>query len=74
MSKENHNALMKAAEGHMLERFAGGTKKSSVNKTQRWKDVNCIMCHRPMTAPKFENPPFYCYKCDCEAEGVFGSG
>ena len=44
------------------------------NWTNKLKDVTCIMCYRKMTVKGFENPPYYCYKCNDEVEGVFNSG
>jgi len=49
-------------------------KSVDENWTNKLKDVNCIMCHRRMTVKRFENAPYYCYKCDDEAEGVFNNG
>lgn len=65
---------LELAKEHMNERHRGSCKKSNVTKLERNQNVNCIMCHRDMTAPKFEKPPYYCYKCDQEASGVFGNG
>ena len=69
-------SIAELAREHMVLRRAGGTKPSSVGSkaSHYYKNVNCIMCKRPMTTQQTENEPYYCYKCDDEAEGVFGNG
>ena len=41
------------------------------NWTNKRKDVNCIMCRRKMTVKRFEQAPYYCYRCEPEVEAVF---
>ena len=58
------------------EPISGKVNPKSVDRnwTNKLKDVICIMCRRQMTVKLYENPPYYCYKCNDEAEGVFGNG
>ena len=74
MSEEK--SILDLANEHMLKRWAGGAKKSNIkSKSSHYhKSVNCVMCGRKMTTQQTENPPYYCYKCHDEAEGVFGRG
>lgn len=70
----NGMTLSEAVRKNTLERFVGGCKEKSYSHLERKKDVTCVMCHRNMTVPKFENQPYYCYQCHDEAEGVFNTG
>lgn len=74
MSKNTHEEYMNLVRKNQLERFFGGCKakrKENTSRHYRDKEVHCVLCGRKMTAPQIENPPFYCYKCDEEAEAVF---
>jgi hypothetical protein len=64
--------ITELAREHMMERR--GCKISRTASDHHRIDVKCIMCYRPMTTTKEENPPYYCYKCHEDAEGVFGLG
>ncbi len=66
-------SILELAGEHMRARHAGRHKISN-NVKHSTIEVKCVMCYRKMTTTKDENPPFYCYKCHDEAEGVFGRG
>jgi hypothetical protein len=74
MSKKSTSELLKLAGDNQMERFKGRHCVDSSKRNYNRIDVNCIMCGRKMTTTKEENPPYYCYRCDDEAEGVFGLG
>jgi len=67
-------SILELAKEHMNERYRGRYYIDPVKNQMNRKEVNCIMCKRPMTTSKTENPPYFCYRCDDESEGVFGLG
>lgn len=67
-------SIAELAREQMTERAFGGCKISRTGSDHYRMEVNCIMCGRKMTTTKEENPPYYCYRCHDEAEGVFGLG
>lgn len=62
-------SVLELAKEFQVKMYFG---KHHIGKARKYrdKDVTCHMCGRPMTAPEWENTPFYCYKCDEEAESV----
>lgn len=62
--------ITELAKAHQIKCYLGKHSLTKSKHNKRQKEVNCHVCKRPMTAPDFENGPFYCYKCDCEAEAA----
>ena len=60
-------SILELAKGHMIARHDG---KHAAKRNHKRKDVGCVLCGRTMTVRDFENPPFYCYKCDQDIEGI----
>jgi hypothetical protein len=61
----NMKSVAKLAKEHMRERKGMGFNKSLTDKRI---PVKCNVCRRDMTVRDYENPPYYCYKCNEEAE------
>jgi len=68
----SEKSILELAKEHQIACYMGKHKlmKGGKSKNYRYISVNCILCGRKMDAPEFENPPYYCYKCDPEAEAM----
>jgi len=64
--------ILELAKEHQVKTYFGKHNLFKNGKSTNYRDkkVLCILCQRVMTAPKIEEPPFYCYKCDEEAEAI----
>src|SRR4030066_1881070 len=66
----SEKSILELAKEHTLKCWLGKHHITGKARKYRDKDVTCHLCGRKMTVPQWENPPFYCYKCDEEAESV----
>ena len=66
--------LIQLAKEHQIACHNGRHKVNKAVRNMNDMDVTCIMCGRKMTSRREQNPPFYCYRCSDEIEGVFGRG
>jgi len=65
-----NKTILELAKEHQLKCFMGRHHITGKAHKYRYKEVNCVLCKRKMDVPDFEHPPYYCWKCDHEAEAA----
>lgn len=65
----NHDEIVNLSKEFREKLFLSGFMEKTITNSD-FKKVNCNVCNRIMDVRKHENAPYYCYRCDEEAEQV----